>query len=381
MTRVSQGSGNTFLDFNPFTDDPDPAPVPGQDEQDLELGLGPRFGNWTSVRSFQIPRRFHDFDGRPFLDPSCLSCQGAGARPRLLFFRGAGLPFAGEARFLLCALALAVFAALATGCARRSKPAESFPNAPVVLISVDTLRSDHLPFYGYAGVETPALSALREDSILFSNAWSQVPLTLPSHASILTGRLPGDHGIHDNLGYLLRKDVPTIAELLKKQGYATGAAISCYVLKARQRDRAGLRPLRRRRRLRRGAPLPRAGAAGRPRDREPAGEVGGRTEGRGAVLRLPSPLRASHPLRAARAVQEPVREGPLRRRDRHVGRARGALPRRPEAAGNLRPGAHRLPLGPRRGARRARGSRARDVPLPRGAPGAAPRQAPRVAPG
>ena len=88
-------------------------------------------------------------------------------------------------------------------CARRPKPAESFPNAPVVLISVDTLRSDHLPFYGYAGVETPALSALREDSILFSNAWSQVPLTLPSHASILTGRLPGEHGIHDNLGYLL----------------------------------------------------------------------------------------------------------------------------------------------------------------------------------
>jgi len=131
----------------------------------------------------------------------------------------------------ILAVSVALCAAVGS-CARRPKPAESFPNAPVVLISIDTLRSDHLPFYGYTGVETPALSALREDSILFSNAWSQVPLTLPSHASILTGRLPGEHGIHDNLGYLLRKDVPTIAELLKKKGYATGAAVSCYVLKA-----------------------------------------------------------------------------------------------------------------------------------------------------
>ena len=159
----------------------------------------------------------------PFREP--------GLVPGSFFFGGLGYPSRVK-RFPSFATALAVLAALGTGCARRSKPAESFPNAPVVLISVDTLRSDHLPFYGYAGVETPALSALREDSILFSNAWSQVPLTLPSHASILTGRLPGDHGIHDNLGYLLRKDVPTIAELLKKQGYATGAAISCYVLKA-----------------------------------------------------------------------------------------------------------------------------------------------------
>ena len=69
-------------------------------------------------------------------------------------------------------------------------PSETFPGAPVILISVDTLRSDHLPFYGYTGVETPALTALRKDSILFESAWSHVPLTLPSHASILTGREP-----------------------------------------------------------------------------------------------------------------------------------------------------------------------------------------------
>ncbi|MCM3874963.1 MAG: sulfatase-like hydrolase/transferase, partial [Thermoanaerobaculia bacterium] len=93
------------------------------------------------------------------------------------------------------------------------------------------LRSDHLPFYGYRGVETPALSALRSDSILFEKAYAHAPLTVPSHASVFTGRVPAAHGIHDNLGYHLRKDVPTLAELLKNGGYATGGAVSCYVLK------------------------------------------------------------------------------------------------------------------------------------------------------
>ena len=131
-------------------------------------------------------------------------------------------------------LSALLFALLVAGCGRGSRSpraSETFPKAPVVLISVDTLRSDHLPFYGYTGVETPALSALREDSILFEKAYSHAPLTVPSHASILTGRVPADHGIHDNLGYRLRKDVPTLAELLKKAGYATGGAVSCFVLK------------------------------------------------------------------------------------------------------------------------------------------------------
>ena len=132
-------------------------------------------------------------------------------------------------------LAAAILAAAAASCGRGSSAAragETFPKAPVVLISVDTLRSDHLPFYGYRAVETPALSALRNDSILFEKAYSHAPLTVPSHASILTGRLPAEHGIHDNVGYHLREDIPTLAELLKKGGYATGAAISCFVLKA-----------------------------------------------------------------------------------------------------------------------------------------------------
>ena len=105
-----------------------------------------------------------------------------------------------------------------------------FPNAPVVLICVDTLRADHLPAYGYKGVETPALDSLARDSIVFDNAVSQVPLTLPSHASLLTGLLPYQNGVRDNVGYMFDKSKTTLASLLKARGYATAAAVSAFVL-------------------------------------------------------------------------------------------------------------------------------------------------------
>lgn len=131
-------------------------------------------------------------------------------------------------------LGLLLFCLLAPSCSRKreavSREAPSHPGAPVFLIVVDTLRSDHLPFYGYSGVETPALSALRQESILFEKAYSHVPLTLPSHASLLTGTLPAVHGVLDNGGYRLDPSVPTLAEILKQQGYATGAAVSAIVL-------------------------------------------------------------------------------------------------------------------------------------------------------
>ena len=103
---------------------------------------------------------------------------------------------------------------------------------PVVLISVDTLRSDHLPAYGYRAVETPAIDSLARDSILFERAYSHVPLTLPSHVSILSGLLPGEHGVRDNLGYDLDASrMPLLQKSLKELGYVTGAAVSAYVLR------------------------------------------------------------------------------------------------------------------------------------------------------
>jgi tetratricopeptide (TPR) repeat protein len=110
---------------------------------------------------------------------------------------------------------------------------------PVVLVSIDTLRSDHLPAYGYRGVATPAIDELAGDGIRFEHAYSPTPLTLPAHTSLLTGLLPGDHGVRDNVGYLLDSQavtagkVPFLPELLHRAGYATGGAVSAFVLRGR----------------------------------------------------------------------------------------------------------------------------------------------------
>src|SRR4029077_17209021 len=95
-----------------------------------------------------------------------------------------------------------------------------------------TLRSDHLPAYGYKGVATPAIDALRKDAILFANAYSHYPLTLPSHASLLSGLLPTHTGVRDNAGYTFdAAHHPYLPQLLKQAGYATGAAVSTFLLR------------------------------------------------------------------------------------------------------------------------------------------------------
>lgn len=118
------------------------------------------------------------------------------------------------------------------GCGR-GPASKHFPQAPLVLVSIDTLRADHLRAYGYASGDTPHLDRFRKEAILFENAYTHVPLTLPAHASLFTGVLPFAHGVRDNLGYRLDpKAHPTLAALLKAKGYATGAAVSAYVLRA-----------------------------------------------------------------------------------------------------------------------------------------------------
>jgi arylsulfatase A-like enzyme/Flp pilus assembly protein TadD len=101
---------------------------------------------------------------------------------------------------------------------------------PIILISIDTLRSDHLPAYGYRGVATPHLDAFRGDAVLFERAYSHSPLTLPSHATILTGVLPSAHGVRDNVGFRMSA-VPRLPAQLKSRGYATAGAVSAYVLR------------------------------------------------------------------------------------------------------------------------------------------------------
>ena len=74
---------------------------------------------------------------------------------------------------------------------------------PVVLISIDTLRSDY--------ATTPNIRALAADGVTFDRAFSHVPLTLPSHASLFTGLLPAHHRVRDNAGFVLDSTTPTIA--------------------------------------------------------------------------------------------------------------------------------------------------------------------------
>jgi tetratricopeptide (TPR) repeat protein len=98
---------------------------------------------------------------------------------------------------------------------------------PVIMISIDTLRADHV-----SRVATPHIDALARDAIVFRNAWSHSPLTLPSHLSLFTGLLPPEHGVRDNAGYRFDGAAhPTLAGLLRASGYRTGAAVSAYVLR------------------------------------------------------------------------------------------------------------------------------------------------------
>lgn len=128
---------------------------------------------------------------------------------------------------------LATLAATLIAAALTAPPPSAAAEPPsIVLVSIDTLRSDRLPAYGYQGVETPAIDALAREGVLFEHAYSHVPLTLPSHLSMLSGVLPGDHGVRDNLGYRFdAKRHPWTPDLLAKAGYSTAAFVSSFVLR------------------------------------------------------------------------------------------------------------------------------------------------------
>jgi arylsulfatase A-like enzyme/Tfp pilus assembly protein PilF len=104
--------------------------------------------------------------------------------------------------------------------------------APVILISIDTLRADHLPAYGYRKVQTPAIDAFAKDAVVFEQAYAHAPQTLPSHVSILSGRLPFEHGVRDNLGFTIKPAEPLLPAMLRDAGYVSAGFVSAYVLRA-----------------------------------------------------------------------------------------------------------------------------------------------------
>jgi arylsulfatase A-like enzyme/TPR repeat protein len=100
----------------------------------------------------------------------------------------------------------------------------------VVLISLDTCRADYLSCYGYARPTTPNIDALAREGYLFSHAMTPIPLTLPAHASMLTGTIPPHHGKHENKDVYFDPSHVTLAVLLKNKGYRTGAFVGAQVL-------------------------------------------------------------------------------------------------------------------------------------------------------
>ncbi len=128
-------------------------------------------------------------------------------------------------------LLLPVLLALALpGCRRdeAARPAEE--PRDIILVTVDTLRADALGYAGNSRVKTPFLDSLAARGTVFTQAHSHNVVTLPSHANILTGLLPWQHGIRDNAGFVLDDSKPTLATLLRGAGFATGAFVSAFPL-------------------------------------------------------------------------------------------------------------------------------------------------------
>jgi len=100
----------------------------------------------------------------------------------------------------------------------------------VLLVSIDTLRADHLGSYGFPRPTTPRIDGVAQEGVLFRNAYSPVPATLPAHTSMLTGTLPPTHGVRDNLHQRVPDSSLTLAEILQRRGFATAAIVSSFVL-------------------------------------------------------------------------------------------------------------------------------------------------------
>ena len=125
---------------------------------------------------------------------------------------------------ILASIALGTVLAAAGGWryARASAPL----SGPVIIISIDTLRADHLAVYGYRKLKTPAIDALAADGAIFERAYAHATETLPSHVALLSGRLPFETGVRGNEGFTVKRGERLLPQLLRERGYATAAVVS-----------------------------------------------------------------------------------------------------------------------------------------------------------
>ncbi|MCC7508483.1 MAG: sulfatase [Planctomycetes bacterium] len=112
-------------------------------------------------------------------------------------------------------------------------PAPAAPTAPrhLVLISIDTLRADHLGSYGYSKKTSPNMDALAQQGVLFEQHYSCYPLTLPAHLTQFTGVSSLGHRVRDNLYHRLPDELGTLAEAMQGEGFKTGAFVSAHTMK------------------------------------------------------------------------------------------------------------------------------------------------------
>ena len=112
-------------------------------------------------------------------------------------------------------------------------PASAREKPDIILVTIDTLRADSVGYAGNAHVKTPFLDRMASEGVVFANAHAQNVVTLPSHVNILTGLYPFQHGVRDNSGFKLSPDHQTVATMLRRDGYATGAFVGAFPLDAR----------------------------------------------------------------------------------------------------------------------------------------------------
>ena len=132
--------------------------------------------------------------------------------------------------------ALAIGIAIVRGRAPSPPPpidAGALRGSNVLLITIDTLRADHVGVYGSEGALTPTIDSFAKDGVRFERTYAHVPLTLPSHASLLTASYPTRNGVHDNGTFRLGNASPTLAAALEAQGYRTAAFVGAFILDAR----------------------------------------------------------------------------------------------------------------------------------------------------
>ena len=186
------------------------------------------------------------------------------------------------------ALAASLLLTICCGCREAVRTPTRAQAASLLLITIDTLRADRIGAYGDASARTPAMDGLAARGAMFMHAYATAPITLTSHASMMTGRYPAGHGGRHN-GIRIDLTVPTLAERLGGKGFATAAFVAAFPLDRRFGLIKGFQTY--------GDRMPR-GADGRPATNARAGSSltrhsTGWAAGATGVLPVGPPLRAS----------------------------------------------------------------------------------------